>query len=213
MLEKLGEALWFSQRTGRPPTRRRTSNRCASCLVRGNSPSRAGNSCCKGRLQPSLRSDQRVSSPPARRRPGCAARCCRSWPRRDDRLGRRFLRNRRGELDRRGRRPYGRRLRELTGRYPFVNHGLSLSIGGPGRSIAEFLVRLRSSSTNTRCCHYSEHLSYCSDDGPLYDLMPIPFTETARTARRRPHRRGAGRAWAVASPWRTCRTTRRPAPR
>src|SRR5690606_30325390 len=28
-----------------------------------------------------------------------------------------------------------------------------------------------------RC--YSEHLSYCSDDGHLYDLMPIPFTEDA----------------------------------
>jgi uncharacterized protein (UPF0276 family) len=27
--------------------------------------------------------------------------------------------------------------------------------------------------------YYSEHLSYCSDDGHLYDLMPIPFTEDA----------------------------------
>ena len=26
---------------------------------------------------------------------------------------------------------------------------------------------------------YSEHLSYCTDDGHLYDLMPIPFTEEA----------------------------------
>ena len=26
---------------------------------------------------------------------------------------------------------------------------------------------------------YSEHLSYCSDDGHLYNLMPIPFTEEA----------------------------------
>jgi uncharacterized protein (UPF0276 family) len=28
-----------------------------------------------------------------------------------------------------------------------------------------------------RC--YSEHLSFCSDEGHLYDLMPIPFTEDA----------------------------------
>jgi uncharacterized protein (UPF0276 family) len=28
---------------------------------------------------------------------------------------------------------------------------------------------------------YSEHLSYCTDDGHLYDLMPIPFTEEAVT--------------------------------
>jgi uncharacterized protein (UPF0276 family) len=26
---------------------------------------------------------------------------------------------------------------------------------------------------------YSEHLSYCGDDGHLYDLMPIPFTPEA----------------------------------
>jgi uncharacterized protein (UPF0276 family) len=26
---------------------------------------------------------------------------------------------------------------------------------------------------------YSEHLSFCSDDGHLYDLMPIPFTQEA----------------------------------
>jgi len=26
---------------------------------------------------------------------------------------------------------------------------------------------------------YTEHLSYCSDHGHLYDLMPIPFTEEA----------------------------------
>ena len=28
---------------------------------------------------------------------------------------------------------------------------------------------------------YSEHLSYTSDDGQLYDLMPMPFTEDAVT--------------------------------
>src|SRR5690606_11183268 len=26
---------------------------------------------------------------------------------------------------------------------------------------------------------YTEHLTYCSDDGHLYDLMPIPFTADA----------------------------------
>ena len=35
-----------------------------------------------------------------------------------------------------------------------------------------------------RC--YSEHLSYCTDDGHLYDLMPIPFTgEAVRHVARR----------------------------
>lgn len=73
----------------------------------------------------------------------------------------------------------GRRFRALTERYPFVCHGLSLSLGGPApldeallREIRVFLERHQ-----VRC--YSEHLSYCSDDGHLYDLLPIPFTEAA----------------------------------
>jgi uncharacterized protein len=74
---------------------------------------------------------------------------------------------------------YGRRLRELTARYPFVNHGLSLSIGGPGPLDLEFLGRVRHFLDTHGVLLYSEHLSYCSDDGHLYDLMPIPFTEAA----------------------------------
>ncbi len=74
-----------------------------------------------------------------------------------------------------------KKLRFFTERYPFLIHGLSLSIGSPApldeqlvRDIKEFMaehdVRL-----------YSEHLSYCGDDGHLYDLMPIPFTPDAVT--------------------------------
>ena len=74
---------------------------------------------------------------------------------------------------------YGRRFRELTARYPFVNHGLSLSIGGPGPLDLEFLGRVRRFLDEHGILLYSEHLSYCSDDGHLYDLMPIPFTEAA----------------------------------
>jgi len=74
---------------------------------------------------------------------------------------------------------YGRRLRELEARYAFVNHGLSLSIGGPGSLDREFLGRLRRFLDEHGVLLYSEHLSYCSDDGHLYDLMPIPFTEAA----------------------------------
>jgi hypothetical protein len=74
---------------------------------------------------------------------------------------------------------YGRRLRELTRRYPFANHGLSLSIGGPGPLDREFLGRLRRFLDEHGSLCYSEHLSYCCDDGHLYDLMPIPFTAAA----------------------------------
>ncbi len=72
-----------------------------------------------------------------------------------------------------------RRFEEFTERFPFTAHGLSLSLGGPEpldfghlAEIREFLRRY-----NVRC--YTEHLSYCSDHGHLYDLMPIPFTEEA----------------------------------
>jgi uncharacterized protein (UPF0276 family) len=73
----------------------------------------------------------------------------------------------------------GRQFRELTGRLPFVCHGLSLSIGGPSPLDETFLHRLKQflDRHDIRC--YSEHLSYCTDDGHLYDLMPIPFTAEA----------------------------------
>jgi uncharacterized protein len=74
---------------------------------------------------------------------------------------------------------YGRRFRELAARYPLVNHGLSLSLGGPGPLDHGFLARLRSFLAEHDVLVYSEHLSYCSDDGHLYDLMPIPFTAAA----------------------------------
>jgi hypothetical protein len=62
---------------------------------------------------------------------------------------------------------------------PIVCHGLSLNLGGPAPLDEAFLHRLRQflDTHNIRC--YSEHLSYCADDGHLYDLMPIPFTEEA----------------------------------
>jgi uncharacterized protein (UPF0276 family) len=73
----------------------------------------------------------------------------------------------------------GKALREFTERYPFVTHGLSLSLGGPSPLDEDFLHRLKAfiATHGIRC--YSEHLSYSSDDGHLYDLLPIPFTEEA----------------------------------
>ncbi len=74
---------------------------------------------------------------------------------------------------------YGRWFRQMTERHPFICHGLSLSIGGPTPLDEAFLRRLKRflHEHGIRC--YSEHLSYCSDDGHLYDLLPIPFTEEA----------------------------------
>ena len=67
----------------------------------------------------------------------------------------------------------GKKRRFFTERYPFLIHGLSLSIGAPSplneqlvRDIKDFIA-----AHNIRM--YSEHLSSCGDDGQLYDLMPI----------------------------------------
>lgn len=73
----------------------------------------------------------------------------------------------------------GKKLRFFTERYPFVIHGLSLSIGSPA-PLDEQLVRdIKNFMNEHNIRMYSEHLSYCGDDGHLYDLMPIPFTEDA----------------------------------
>jgi hypothetical protein len=73
----------------------------------------------------------------------------------------------------------GKRLRALTERYRFALHGLSLSIGSPA-PLDEALVRQVGAFMDEHGIGtYTEHLSYCSDDGHLYDLMPIPFTAEA----------------------------------
>ncbi len=73
----------------------------------------------------------------------------------------------------------GRQFRALTERHPFVCHGLSLSIGSPAPLDLEFLCQIKAFLDRHAIGTYTEHLSYCSDDGHLYDLLPIPFTEEA----------------------------------
>lgn len=75
----------------------------------------------------------------------------------------------------------GKKLRYFTERYPLVCHGLSLSIGGPAPLDDEFLIALKSFLDQHGARVYTEHLSFCSDLGQLYDLMPIPFTGEAVT--------------------------------
>ena len=74
---------------------------------------------------------------------------------------------------------FGRKLRHFTERYPFLIHGLSLSLGGPDELDVGFVRQVRDFMREHGIHLYSEHLSYCSANGHLYDLMPIPFTEQA----------------------------------
>ncbi|MCX7555084.1 DUF692 domain-containing protein [Marinicella sp. S1101] len=64
-------------------------------------------------------------------------------------------------------------------KYPMILHGLSLSIGGPDELNVAFVKSLKKFKESIKAPIYSEHLSYCTDGGQLYDLMPIPFTEEA----------------------------------
>ena len=73
----------------------------------------------------------------------------------------------------------GRDLRFFTERFPIVCHGLSLSLGGPAPLDEIFLRKVKSFLEQHSIPLYTEHLSYCSDEGHLYDLLPIPFTEEA----------------------------------
>lgn len=73
----------------------------------------------------------------------------------------------------------GRKFRYFTERYPFVAHGLSMSLGGPAALDTDFIRQVKSFIQAHGIRLYTEHLSYCGDDGHLYDLMPIPFTAEA----------------------------------
>ena len=74
---------------------------------------------------------------------------------------------------------HGAAFRALAERYPLSCHGLSLSLGGSAPLDVGFLREVRSFLDHYKVPLYTEHLSYCSDDGHLYDLLPLPFTEEA----------------------------------
>ena len=74
---------------------------------------------------------------------------------------------------------HGDALQSLAERYPLSCHGLSLSLGGSAALDTDFLQQIRGFLDRFNVPFYSEHLSYCSDDGHLYDLLPLPFTEEA----------------------------------
>lgn len=74
---------------------------------------------------------------------------------------------------------YHKTLSAFTQSKNFVTHGLSLSIGGPDPIDVNFVKEVKHFLKEHNILYYSEHLSYCSGQGHLYDLMPIPFTSEA----------------------------------
>jgi len=74
---------------------------------------------------------------------------------------------------------FGKQFRALTERFDFVCHGLSLSLGSSDPLDEKLVLDIKQFMAEHQIKLYSEHLSYCSHNGHLYDLMPIPFTEDA----------------------------------
>ncbi len=76
---------------------------------------------------------------------------------------------------------FGKQFRAMTEKHRFVCHGLSLSLGSSDPLDEAFVLQVKNFMATHGIDHYSEHLSYCSHNGHLYDLMPIPFTSEAVT--------------------------------
>lgn len=74
---------------------------------------------------------------------------------------------------------FGQQFKALTQQHQFICHGLSLSLGSPNALDVAFVKELKQFFDEHNILLYSEHLSYCSGSGHMYDLMPIPFTEEA----------------------------------
>lgn len=70
-------------------------------------------------------------------------------------------------------------LRQFTERYPFICHGLSLSLGGIAPLDQALLRRIKAFMAEHGMTLYTEHLSWCADDSHLYELLPIPLSEKA----------------------------------
>lgn len=73
----------------------------------------------------------------------------------------------------------GRQFARIAEQVPIALHGLSLDIGGARELDVELLRQIRALQQRCHCPLYTEHLSYCADDGHLYDLLPLPFTGEA----------------------------------
>jgi uncharacterized protein (UPF0276 family) len=73
----------------------------------------------------------------------------------------------------------GRQLKAISEQTTVIAHGLSLSVGGTSPLDVQLVKDIKNFLTEHGMPIYSEHLSYSADDGNLYDLLPLPFTEEA----------------------------------
>ncbi len=77
---------------------------------------------------------------------------------------------------------FAKQFQALAEQIPITLHGLSLNIGGFTPIDVDLVNNVKQFIQRYNCPFYSDHLTFCADQGHLYDLMPIPFTEEAVTA-------------------------------
>jgi uncharacterized protein len=73
---------------------------------------------------------------------------------------------------------FGASLERIATQKPIIAHGLSLSLGGTDSLDVAHLQAIRAFLDRFNIDIYSEHLSATAIDGHLYDLAPLPFTDS-----------------------------------
>jgi uncharacterized protein len=68
-------------------------------------------------------------------------------------------------------------LERVAEHYPLIQHGVSLSIGGPEAPDEAYLRRLKELVRKVRPAWLSDHFCWCGVPGAhLHDLLPLPYT-------------------------------------
>jgi uncharacterized protein (UPF0276 family) len=68
-------------------------------------------------------------------------------------------------------------LEQVLERYPLIQHGVSLSIGGPEAPDPAYLARLKQLVRKVKPAWVSDHFCWCGVPGAhLHDLLPLPYT-------------------------------------
>ena len=73
----------------------------------------------------------------------------------------------------------GHALEKIASAVPLVAHGLLLNLGGCDPIDVTFVRQIKAFLDQFDVRVYGDHLTYCGDQGLLYELLPMPFTADA----------------------------------
>ena len=67
-------------------------------------------------------------------------------------------------------------LEKIAAKTTFVSHGLLGNFGGHDPIDIEFLDKTAAFMQRYGVRLYGDHMTYCADEGQLYELLPVPYT-------------------------------------